>query len=296
MHFNYDLFYNLFYNLSVKTPLAGKENSDRSAAKNLHRMTPTQLSIWNSHWDPKNEAATKANHQGKDLVRWKYQRYAKNYLRCVKGVDESVGTIMENLEDLGLAENTIVIYSSDQGFYIGDHGWFDKRWMYEESLKMPLIVKWPGVTKPGSIDENMVQNLDYSPTFLEAAGAEIPADFQGKSLAALLRGESPAWRNSIYYEYPSVHMIPLHNGIRTERYKLINFYNFDEWELYDLKTDPDELKNLYQGPTQGPLITDLKKQLQGLVDHYKDDTVGEKYSAKQIKKYRTKQFRVPKKL
>ncbi|MDB4508214.1 DUF4976 domain-containing protein, partial [Akkermansiaceae bacterium] len=206
---------------------------------------------------------------------------------------------MENLDSLGLAENTIVIYSSDQGFYIGDHGWFDKRWMYEESLKMPFIIKWPGVTKPGSKDQHLIQNLDYAPTFLEAAGTEIPADLQGKSLLPLLKGETPKWRDSIYYhyyEYPSVHMIPMHNGIRTERHKLINFYNFDEWELYDLKTDPDELNNLYKDPAQASLITDLKKQLNGLVEHYGDTTVTPKYSDEQIKKFRTKQMRVPKKL
>ncbi|MDB4298190.1 sulfatase [bacterium] len=295
MHLTYDL----FYDLSLKTSLKGEEKADRSAARNLHRMTPSQLSIWNSHWDPKNDALRKANLQGKDLVRWKYQRYAKNYLRCVKGVDESIGTIMENLEDLGLAENTIVVYSSDQGFYIGDHGWFDKRWMYEESLEMPLIVKWPGVTKPGSVDQHMVQNLDYAPTFLEATGAAIPADLQGKSLVPLLEGESPDWRDSIYYhyyEYPSVHMVPMHNGIRTERHKLINFYHFGEWELYDLKNDPDELKNLYGDPAQKELIVDLKKQLKELADGYGDTTVGEKYSPEKIKEFRTKQFRVPNKL
>jgi arylsulfatase A-like enzyme len=297
MHLNYDL----FYDLTLETPLEGKVNFDRSGAKNLHRMTPTQLSIWNSHWDPKNDAVRKAQPEGKDLVRWKYQRYAKNYLRCVKGVDESVGTIMENLETLGLAENTIVIYSSDQGFYIGDHGWFDKRWMYEESLKMPFIIKWPGVTKPGSKDQHLIQNLDYAPTFLEVAGAEIPADLQGKSLVPLLKGELPApnWRNSIYYhyyEFPSVHMIPMHNGIRTDRHKLINFYHFDEWELYDLKNDPDELKNLYNDPAQAGLVTDLKKQLKGLVEHYGDTTVTPEYSDEKVKKFRTEQMRVPKKL
>ncbi|MGJ8694851.1 MAG: sulfatase family protein [Verrucomicrobiaceae bacterium] len=295
MHLNYDL----FYDLTLKTPLKGKEGADRSAAKNLHRMTPTQLSVWNSHWDPKNDAVRELKPTGKDLVRWKYQRYAKNYLRCVKGVDESVGAIMENLEDLGIADNTIVIYSSDQGFYIGDHGWFDKRWMYEESLKMPFIVKWPGVAKPGTVNEDMVQNLDYAPTFLEATGSPIPADLQGKSLVPLLRGESPEWRDSIYYhyyEYPSVHMIPMHNGIRTERYKLIHFYNFDEWELYDLEKDPDELKNIYNYSGNADLISGLKSRLNGLIEKYEDNSITPKYSDEKIKNFRTKQFRVPDKL
>ncbi|MGC6427383.1 MAG: sulfatase [Akkermansiaceae bacterium] len=296
MHLNYDL----FYNLTLKSADGkSKKGLDRSAAFNLRRMTPTQLSVWNSHWDPKNDAVKKANPTGKDLVRWKFQRYAKNYLRCVKGVDESVGTVMDNLEKLGIADNTIVIYSSDQGFYIGDHGWYDKRWMYEESLKMPLVVKWPGVTKAGSVNTEMVQNIDYAPTFLEATGTDIPKDLQGHSLVPFLKGESPKWRDSIYYhyyEYPSVHMIPMHNGIRTERYKLINFYHFDEWELYDLKNDPDELKNIYQDPAQADLIKNLKGQLQGLVEHYGDTTVGEKYPDEKIKEFRTKQMRVPKKL
>ncbi|MEN8694043.1 MAG: sulfatase [Akkermansiaceae bacterium] len=296
MHLNYDLFYNLASQDLTQDKVRGL---DRSAAFNIRRMTPTQLSVWNSHWDPKNAAVKKQNPQGDDLVRWKFQRYAKNYLRCVKGVDESVGTVMENLEKLGIADNTIVIYSSDQGFYIGDHGWYDKRWMYEESLKMPLVVKWPGVTQPGAVNTNLVQNLDYAPTFLEATGTAIPEDLQGNSLVPLLKGETPEWRKSIYYhyyEYPSVHMIPMHNGIRTDRYKLINFYHFDEWELYDLETDPDELQNLYKDPAQAGLIKDLKSQLQGLVEHYGDTTVGKKYSDEQIKEFRTKQMRVPKKL
>lgn len=294
-----DLTFDLFYGLSKKTDITVKRSTDKSAARNLKFMTPTQLSIWNSHWGPKDAAVRKANPQGKELVRWKYQRYAKNYLRCVKGVDESVGAIMENLEELGLAENTIVVYSSDQGFYIGDHGWFDKRWMYEESLEMPLIVKWPGVTKPGSKDIHLVQNLDYAPTLLEATGSAIPAELQGKSLIPLLKGESPDWRDSIYYHYyayPSAHMIARHNGIRTERHKLINFYNFGEWELYDLKTDPDELHNLYQDPAQAELITDLKGQLEELRASYGDTTVGKKYSPEQIQKFRSKRARVPDKL
>ena len=166
---------------------------------------------------------------------------------------------------------------------------------------MPFIIKWPGVTKPGSKDQHLIQNLDYAPTFLEVAGAEIPADLQGKSLVPLLKGEltAPNWRNSIYYhyyEFPSVHMIPMHNGIRTDRHKLINFYHFDEWELYDLKNDPDELKNLYNDPAQAGLVTDLKKQLKGLVEHYGDTTVTPEYSDEKVKKFRTEQMRVPKKL
>jgi arylsulfatase A-like enzyme len=237
-------------------------------------MTPEQLKAWRDAYGPKDEAVHAANLTGEDLVRWKYQRYAKNYLRCIKGVDESVGRLMETLEELGLSDNTVVIYSSDQGFYVGDHGWYDKRWMYEESLKMPFIVKWPGVTKPGSVNLDMIQNLDYAETFLEMGGAPIPADMQGRSLVPLLKGETPAdWRKSIYYhyyEYPSVHMVPRHYGIRTERYKLMHFYEYDEWEFYDLETDPDELTNLYENQDYSKTIEAVRQQLVELRSGYKD--------------------------
>ena len=243
----------------------------------MKRMSPAQLKQWRAAYAPKDAEFHKAKLSGKALVRWKFQRYAKNYLRCVKGVDESVGRLRATLKDLSLTDNTIVIYCSDQGFYIGDHGWYDKRWMYEESLMMPFIVNWPGVTKPGSRDTHLIQNLDYAETFLDIAGAKIPADMQGSSLVPLLRGQTPKdWRTSIYYhyyEYPSVHMIPRHYGIRTEHYKLMHFYQFgNEWELYDLKSDPDELQNLYGKKGTGKLADDLKKQLRGLQANYEDDS------------------------
>ena len=200
----------------------------------------------------------------------------KNYLRCIKGVDESVGRLMDYLKETGLDENTIVIYSSDQGFYLGDHGWYDKRWMYEESLKMPLIVKWPGVSKPGTVNTDLVQNLDYAETFLDVAGAKAPADMQGRSLAPLLKGETPDdWRTAIYYhyfEYPSVHMVARHYGIRTQRHKLIRFYQFDEWEFYDLSKDPDERNNLYGDKAHAETIARLKEQLANLQAAYQDDS------------------------
>jgi arylsulfatase A-like enzyme len=240
-------------------------------------MTPEQLKVWRDHYRPRDEDFHKAQLKGKDLVRWKFQRYAKNYLRCVKGVDESIDRLQQELVKLGLDQNTIVIYSSDQGFYIGDHGWYDKRWMYEESLKMPLIVKWPGVVKPGSRETKMVQNLDYAQTFLDIAGAPQPNDMQGLSLVPLLQGKNPTdWRKEIYYhyyEYPSVHMIPRHYGIRTPRYKLMHFYQFgDEWELYDLKTDPDELSNLYGQKKTLPLQQKLKQRLKRIRKAYDDQS------------------------
>jgi len=274
MDLNYDLFLDL-------TPEFNQPPSqlrqDRSAWHNMKRMSPEQLAKWRSHYGPKDKAFHEAKLSGKDLVRWKFQRYAKNYLRCVKGVDESVDNLQKTLKNLGLDKNTIVIYSSDQGFYIGDHGWYDKRWMYDESLKMPFIVKWPGMTKPGSRNTDLIQNLDYAQTFLELAGAKIPEDMQGASLVPLLKGQTPKdWRKEIYYhyyEYPSVHMVPRHNGIRSKRYKLMHFYQFkNEWELYDLKSDPDELNNVYGDPKFAKVRKRMENRLQHLVDYYEDDS------------------------
>ncbi len=254
-------------------PYSGK-SVDRSGAKNLERMTSEQLKAWNAAFDVKNNELKKLDLTGKDLVRWKYHRYLRNYLRCVKGVDDSVGRLMDYLKVAGLEENTIVIYSSDQGFYLGDHGWYDKRWMYEESLKMPFIAKWPGTIKPGSINTDLIQNLDYAETFLEIAESPIPDNMQGKSLVPLMKGETPDdWRDAIYYhyhEFPSVHMVAKHNGIRNDRYKLINFYQFGEWEFYDLETDPDELNNLYNDPAHRERIAKLKTQLKELEQQYQD--------------------------
>ena len=274
MDINYDLFLDLTADYEG-TP--SQKRQDRSAWRNMKKMTKDQLSSWRAFYGPRDKAFHEANLSGKELVRWKFQRYANNYLRCVRGVDDSVGKIQDTLKNLKLDDNTVVIYSSDQGFYIGDHGWYDKRWMYEESLMMPLIVKWPGVTKPDSRSVQMVQNLDYAQTFLEMAGAEIPSNMQGRSLVPILKnGKADDWRKSIYYhyyEYPSVHMIPRHYGIRTERYKLIHFYQFgNEWEMYDLKEDPDELTNIYGKADKKSLQKDLKEQLVAIRKFYDDNT------------------------
>ena len=248
---------------------------DRNAGF-FKKMNKQQLDNWEKAFGPRNKAMMDAKLSGRDLVKWKYQRYAKNYLRCVRGVDDSVGQIRAFLKENGLDKNTIVIYSSDQGFYIGDHGWYDKRYMYEESLKMPFIIHWPGVTKAGSVNTDMIQNLDYASTFLEMAGVDVPDDIQGESLVPLLKGETPDdWRKSIYYhyyEFPSVHMAARHYGIRNERYKLMHFYQFDQWEFYDLQTDPDELTNQYNNPEYQQTIADLKAQLSELQKKYKDDS------------------------
>ncbi len=273
-----DLNYDLFVDLTADYEGApSQKRQDRSAWWNMKRMSEEQIKSWREHYGPLDKKFHESKLSGKDLVRWKFQRYAKNYLRCVRGVDDSVGKIQDALKELKLDKNTVVIYSSDQGFYIGDHGWYDKRWMYEESLKMPLIVKWPGVTEPGSRATQMVQNLDYAQTFLEMAGAEIPKDMQGMSLVPILKnGKAENWRKSIYYhyyEFPSVHMIPRHYGIRTERYKLMHFYQFgNEWEMYDLKEDPDELKNIYGKSGKEKLQEDMKKQLVAIRKYYDDNT------------------------
>lgn len=275
MYLDHDLFTDLTPDLDF--PKQREPSQDRSAYMNMKRMTPEQLQAWRAAYGPKDKAFREAKLTGRDLVRWKFQRYAKNYLRAIKGVDENLARLRKALEEQGLADNTVFVYSSDQGFYIGDHGWYDKRWMYEESLKMPLIVSWPGVIKPGSRNTDLVQNLDYAQTFLDMAGAKIPDDMQGASLVPLLKGNKPDdWRKSIYYhyyEYPSYHQVPRHNGIRTDRYKLINFYEFGEWEFYDLKTDPDELKNLYGNPEKKELIEQIRKQLLELQKDYDDETV-----------------------
>ena len=273
MNLNFDLFVDLTPDFDGK---AMKGSFDRAAWRNMQRMTKEQMTAWRDFYGPRDQSFHNADLKGDDLVRWKFQRYAKNYLRCVKGVDESVGTLMNTLKDLELDDDTIVIYSSDQGFYIGDHGWYDKRWMYDESMKMPLIVKWPGVTQPGVKDQHLVQNLDYAETFLEIAGAAIPDDMQGQSLVPLLKGKAPNdWRKSVYYhyyEYPGPHMVPRHYGIRSQQHKLIRFYQFDEWEFYDLVNDPDELTNQYNNPDYAERIAEMKIELERQRNHYQDNS------------------------
>jgi arylsulfatase A-like enzyme len=190
----------------------------------------------------------------------------------VTGVDENVGRLLDYLDQSGLAKNTVVVYSSDQGFYLGEHGWFDKRFMYEESYRMPLLVRWPGVTKPGSVCDSLVSNLDFAETFLEMAGLPVPPDMQGQSLTPLLAGKTPAnWRKSLYYhyyEYPAVHMVNKHEGVRTSRYKLIHFYELGEWELYDLERDPHEMRSVYVDPAYAATVQELKGELARLRDLY----------------------------
>ena len=220
------------------------------------------------YWSP-NDSLT-----GDALKYWKYQTYIKDYLRCVAGVDRAVGSVLDYLEENGLSENTIVVYTSDQGFYLGEHGWFDKRWMYEESFKMPFLIKNPRMIEAGTTSDAMVMNVDFAPTLLDMAGLKIPAEMQGKSFKGAFEGDKKNNRKSVYYhyyEYPIWHKVQPHYGVKTERYKLMHFYySMDEWELYDLKTDPNEMRNIYSEAAP-ELIERLKKELEALRKEYKDD-------------------------
>lgn len=247
------------------------------------RFDPVQFADRNA-WFEKNQP------QGKDLVRWKYQTYLKDYLRCTWAVDESVGRIMDYLEESGLDENTIIMYCSDQGFYMGEHGWFDKRFMYEESYRTPLLVKWPGKVKAGSVNTDLVQNIDFAQTFLDLAGAPIPDDMQGESLVPLFKGKTPKnWRTSLYYhyfEYPGAHSVRRHEGVSDKRYKLIKFYgpdvpNGEEWEMYDIERDPNEMKSVYNNPEYSSIQKRLKKELVRLRDYYEVPDVVELPTAQQ---------------
>ncbi len=240
-----------------------------------NRMTDAQRTAWDAHYNPINEAFRKANPQGKELVRWKYQQYMKDYLSCVAGVDRNVGRVLHYLRESGLDKNTIVVYSADQGFYLGEHGWFDKRWMYEESLHTPLIVRWPGVVKPGTENTNLVSTLDFAETFLDAAGLPAPKDMQGRSMVRLLQGDRvPDWRTAHYYhyyEYPQPHHVAPHYGVRSDTgYKLIHYYLTDEWELFDLNKDPAELKSLYDNADYATIRESLTAQMKDLQLQYQD--------------------------
>ncbi len=238
----------------------------------IGRMNPEQRAAWDAAYGPRNKAFLEANLSGPDLVRWKYQQYMKDYLRCVRAVDDNVGRVLDYLKVEGLDKNTIVLYSSDQSFYLGEHGWFDKRFMYEESLRTPLVAMGPGIA-PGSICDAMVQNLDMAQTFLALTGTPEPDDMQGASLAPLLHGEQPTgWREALYYHYyegeGKVHNVYRHYGVRTEQFKLIRFHTLDEWEFYDLKADPAEMNNQFTNPAYSDTIRKLTEKLTELRAQY----------------------------
>jgi arylsulfatase A-like enzyme len=204
---------------------------------------------------------------GQALKQWKYQRYMRDYLACVASIDENVGRLLDWLDRNGLADNTIVVYTSDQGFFLGEHNFFDKRFMYEESLRMPFLVRWPGKIEPGSVANQMILNVDFAPMMLDAAGVKTPPDMQGRSFLPLLQGQAPKdWRTSMYYRYyhPGHHNVAAHYGIRTARHKLIYFNKLEQWELYDLETDPNEMKNLYADPAHAGTVKRLKAEMEAL--------------------------------
>lgn len=273
---------NLFDDYGNRTDAAREQRM--SIAKDLNKrdlkfesqpnLTPEQQKAWDEFYGPLNKKFEEAKLEGDDLVRWKYQRYIKDYLRCVASMDDNIGRVLEYLDESGLAKNTVVIYSSDQGFFLGDHGWFDKRFMYEESMRMPLIIRWPGVTQAGVENKDLVQNVDYAETFLEIAGATSPEDMQGSSIVPLLKGDRPSeWRTSLYYHYyeqPSEHNVERHYGVRTDRFKLISFYDKNQWELFDLEKDPREMKSVYDDPAYAKTREELTAELKRLQTEVKE--------------------------
>ena len=238
------------------------------------RLSEEEQKKWTAVYGPVNEDFYNNTPKGRDLVLWKYQRYLEDYLGTIKSVDRNIGRVLDYLDENGLSENTLVIYTSDQGFYLGEHGWFDKRFMYEESFRTPLIIRYPNLITANTTNSGLVQNIDFAPTILNVVGAEVPQDMQGISLLPLFDGNNDDWRESLYYhyyEYPGIHMVKRHYGIRTNRYKLIHFYyDIDEWELYDLETDPEEMKNVYDHPDYTEIRNQLHQSLDELRIRYKD--------------------------
>ena len=245
------------------------ESYDRANKDQQAQYNPTLDSIntfFKANWPSMND---------EQKMKWKYQRYMQDYLACIASVDDNVGRMLDYLDQSGLAKNTIVVYTSDQGFYLGEHGWFDKRFIYDESFKTPLMIRWPNKITAGTTNDEMVQNLDFAQTFLEAAQIPAPIDMQGESLLPLLRGNTDQWKRDAvyyhYYEYPAVHEVKRHYGIVTKEFKLVHFYyDVDEWELYDRKNDPQEMMNVYNDPEYATIVKELKKKLEALRVQYKD--------------------------
>lgn len=258
--------------------IPGTSNWDTLAfSREVGRLTPAQLANWTRSYDQVNADLKESypSMDDKEKMQWRYQRYMQDYLGTIRAVDENVGRVLDYLEANKLMDNTIIVYTSDQGFYLGEHGWFDKRFVYDESFKTPLLVAWPGKVAPGSKSTEMVQNLDYAQTFLDAAGIPAPVDMQGESLLPLLTGNSESWtRDAVYYhyyEYPAVHMVKRHYAIVTEQYKLVHYYyDVDEWELIDRIKDPQELRNVYDDPSYAPVVAELHRKLEALRKQHGD--------------------------
>tara|TARA_R110002124_G_scaffold5743_2_gene36195 strand:+ start:2126 stop:3700 length:1575 start_codon:yes stop_codon:yes gene_type:complete len=234
-------------------------------------LTPAQEALWQQAFAEGNRQYESADLTPEEDLRWKYQRYIKTYAASVKSMDRQIGRLLDYLESSGLMENTIVLYSSDQGFFLGENGWFDKRWMDEVSSRVPLLMAWRGHIKPGSTSDALVQNIDFAPTLLDAAGVTPKTPMHGVSLLPLVEANPPPWQRDLYYHFyenPGFHGVARHYGVRTERYKLVYYYQNDEWELFDLVTDPADQVNLYGKPGYEAITADLKQRLQQLRVRY----------------------------
>jgi arylsulfatase A-like enzyme len=269
------------YDLKMLDKEGTLKTSKRINFQNMYnRMDEKQRTAWDAYYDPVINDFKGKDLKGKELALWKFNRYMQDYLRTIQSVDDGVGAILDYLEEKGLSENTIVVYTSDQGFYLGEHGWFDKRFMYEESFRTPILMKYPKEIKAGTSVDKLIQNLDFAPTFLDYAGVEIAKDIQGESFRKLVSGELSEWRDAIYYtyyEFPGEHHVKRHYGVRTDRYKLIHFYyDIDQWELYDLEKDPSEMNNVYNDADYGQVKEDMHKTLDAMREKYGDSDAMDK--------------------
>lgn len=253
-----------------------KVHADYDRDPTYDRFTPAQKRAFYDYYE--NSVSREFDHRkdtGEALLRWKYQRFLKDYLSVARGLDRNIGLLLHYLDEKGLTRNTIVVYASDQGFFLGEHGWFDKRWIYEESLRTPFLMRWPGVIRPGSVVSAITLNIDWAPSLLDIAGIRKPGDMQGESFLPLAEGRSvPGWRKAMYYhyyEFPQPHHVYPHFGVRTERWVLARFYGpANYWELYDLQKDPQEMKNRYGQPGYAEVVHGLREQLRRLIQQYDD--------------------------
>ena len=265
--------YDLFLGIGMNEP---GDWGNRYLNSQASLMTEEERSAWEESYRQDNQEFLDNTPTGDDRIRWNYQRYMRNYLGVVDGLDENIGRVLDYLKENDLEENTIVIYTSDQGFYLGDHGWYDKRWMYEESFRMPLVIRYPKMIEAGTQSSDLVQNLDFAPTLLDLAGVEVPADMQGISMRSILdqSNDEGNGRNSLYYhyyEYPGVHAVKRHYGVMHENFKLMHYYHdVDTWEMFDLSSDPNELTNVYDNPEYESIREDLHKKLKELQVQYGD--------------------------
>jgi len=265
----------LVYDLKMLDKEGDLQTHYRQAFENMYnRMDSVQQAAWEAYYNPIIENFKKNTPKSKDLANWKYQRYMQDYLRTIQSVDDGVGEILDYLDQNGLAENTVVVYTSDQGFYLGEHGWFDKRFMYEESFRTPVLMKYPREIKAGTVIDKLIQNIDFAPTFLDFGNAPKEPEIQGESLRKLVNGEASEWRDAIYYtyyEFPGEHHVKRHYGVRTDQYKLIHFYyDIDEWELFDLEKDPAEMHNIYDDPAYKEVQATMHQRLKEIRVKYKD--------------------------